>query len=87
MSMQVYHVEQIIDKMFEIAGHQVRFDDVRDLPNWWTDYTMTEEENKQWKKWIVKYLLDEGIVLNKQRAEKNADWLDLAYGLKISPES
>ena len=37
----------LIDKMFEIAGHQVTFEDIKDRKdNWYQQYTMTEEQNR-----------------------------------------
>jgi len=41
-------VETIINKMFEIAGHKVTFEDIKDRKdNWYQQWTMTEEQNKE----------------------------------------
>ena len=53
-------VVDMINKMFEIAGHPVTFDDVKDRKDsWYTDWTMTMEQNDEWKKWGKKYLMKE----------------------------
>ena len=42
-------VVDMINKMFEIAGHPVTFDDVKDRKDsWYTDWTMTMEQNDEW---------------------------------------
>ena len=42
-------VVDMINKMFEIAGHPVTFDDVKDRKdNWYTQWTMTMEQNDEW---------------------------------------
>ena len=39
-------VRTIINKMFEIAGHNVTYDDIKDRKdNWYQQWTMTEEQN------------------------------------------
>ena len=39
----------IINKMFEIAGHDVTFDDVKGRKDeWYTQWTMTIEQNDEW---------------------------------------
>ena len=38
----------LINKMFEIAGHDVKFEDIKDRKDaWYTDWTMTVEQNEQ----------------------------------------
>jgi hypothetical protein len=40
-------VETLINKMFEIAGHPVTFEDISGrTDNWYQQWTMTEEQNK-----------------------------------------
>ena len=45
----------ILNKMFEIAGHKVTFDDIKDRKDaWYNDWTMTEEQYDKWKEWGMK---------------------------------
>ena len=50
-------VETMINKMFEIAGHNVTFEDIKGrTDNWYQQWTMTEEQNQEWREWGIKYL-------------------------------
>ena len=79
-------VETLINKMFEIAGHSVTYDDIKDRnDNWYQQWTMTEEQNKEWRDWGLKYLKKQGGIL-KARADKEMAFFDLMYGLKIQQD-
>jgi hypothetical protein len=74
----------LINQMFIIAGHpEVTYDDVVGRKDeWYLDWTMTEDQNKEWKKWGVAY------IRKKKRwsiklAEREMAFLDLYCGLKI----
>jgi hypothetical protein len=78
-------VETMINKMFEIAGHSVTYEDIKDRKdNWYQQWTMTEEQNKEWREWGLKYLKKQKG-LYKYYAEKQMAFFDLMYGLKIHP--
>jgi hypothetical protein len=73
-------IETLIDKMFEFAGHPIRYNDIKDSKDeWYTRWTMTEEQNKKWREWAINYLKKNGF-LNPKR---EIDFFDLNYGLKI----
>jgi hypothetical protein len=75
------HLKDLIDKMFEIAGHPLKYEDVQGrTDNWFQQYTMTEEQNKEWRDWGVKYLRKKW---NKHLAEREMAMLDLYIVLKI----
>lgn len=74
----------IINKMFEIAGHQVTYEDIKDRKdNWFQEWTMTVEQNEEWQEWGRKYLMKTFRTASK-RAEMEMQWTSLAYGLKFS---
>lgn len=76
--------ETLINKMFEIAGHNVTYDDIKERKdNWYQQYTMTEQQNKEWREWGISFLKKQGGVL-KARADKEMAFFDLMYGLKIN---
>ena len=76
-------VETMINKMFKIAGHQVTFEDIKGrTDNWYQQWTMTEEQNKKWRDWGVKYLKKQKG-LYEYYAEREMAMFDLNYGLKI----
>jgi hypothetical protein len=74
----------LINKMFEIAGHQVTFDDIKDRKdNWFQEWTMTIEQNDQWKEWGKKYLM-KNLRINAKLAEREMVWISLQWGLRFS---
>ena len=74
----------LINKMFEIAGHPVTFDDIKDRKdNWFQEWTMTIEQNDQWKAWGKKYLI-KNLRINAKLAEREMVWVSLQWGLKFS---
>jgi len=74
--------KDIIDQMFIIAGHDLRYDDiVGRKDNWFQQYTMTEDQRKEWIDWGIKYLKKKRYY--KKIAEREMAWIDLFYGLKI----
>jgi len=74
----------LINKMFEIAGHPVTFDDIKDRKdNWFQEWTMTIEQNDQWKEWGKKYLI-KNLRINAKLAEREMVWVSLQWGLKFS---
>jgi hypothetical protein len=75
-------VETLINKMFEVAGHDATYNDIKDRKdNWYQQWTMTEEQNKEWREWGISYLKKQKR-LYKAYAEKQMAWFDLMYGLK-----
>ena len=77
-------VVDMINKMFEIAGHSVTYDDIKDRKDdWYTQWTMTVEQNDEWKDWGQKYLIKE-LKMNKKYAETQMGMISLMWGLKFS---
>ena len=77
-------VVDMINKMFEIAGHSVTYDDIKDRKDdWYAQWTMTVEQNDEWKDWGQKYLIKE-LKMNKKYAETQMGMISLMWGLKFS---
>jgi len=77
-------IEDIINQMFIIAGHDVRFEDIKTCQdNWFQQYTMTVAQNKEWKEWGKKYL-QKNLRTRAKLAEREMQWFSLKYGLKFS---
>lgn len=76
-------LKEIINQMFIIAGHpEVSYDDVIGRKDaWYLEWTMTEDQNKEWRDWAVAYLKKKRFY--KKIAEKEIAMLDLYCGLKI----
>jgi hypothetical protein len=74
--------ETLINKMFEIAGHQVTFQDIKDRKDdWYQQWTMTESQNQEWIEWGMEYLRKQ-LKINKKLAEREMGWINLNWGLK-----
>lgn len=76
-------VIDLINKMFEIAGHQVTYDDIKGRQDqWYLDWTITEEQDRQWKDWGKKYLMKE-LRMYSKLAEREMAMVGLMWGLKL----
>jgi hypothetical protein len=77
-------VIDIINKMFEIAGHDVTYDDIKDRKDdWYTQWTMTMTQNDEWKEWgIVE--IRKRFRYNKKLAEREMAMIILQWGLKFN---
>jgi hypothetical protein len=74
----------ILNKMFEIAGHNVTYDDIKDRKDdWYTEWTMTVQQSKEWQDWGVDYLR-KNLKMNKVLAENEMRWVNLQWGLKYN---
>lgn len=77
-------VQDLINKMFEIAGHEVTFDDIKGREDaWYTDWTMTVAQSDEWMEWGVQYLR-KNLKVKEVAAKKQMSWFMLNYGLKFS---
>lgn len=76
-------LETIINKMFEIAGYKICYNDVLDRKDdWYAQYTMTKEQESEWMKWGEEYIR-ESRVWYKKFASREMGMINLNYGLKI----
>ena len=81
---QEQFVVDIINKMFEIAGHDVTYDDVKDRQdNWYAQWTMTMKQNEEWQKWGIAEIRKQ-FKFNKILAEREMGMVSLMWGLKFS---
>jgi len=77
-------VEIIINKMFEIAGHDVSYQDIKDRKdNWYTEWTMTVDQDTEWKKWMKDFFKTR-FRYPAKIAEREASMCSLMWGLKHS---
>lgn len=77
-------VVDLINKMFEIAGHQVTYDDIKERKDdWYCQWEMTVEQNEEWKNWGEQYL-KKVFKLNKTYAKREMAMVSLMWGLKFS---
>lgn len=75
-------LKELIDKMFEIAGHPLKFEDVEGrTDNWFQQYTMTEIQNREWREWGTKFIMKKRRY-RKHLASREMAMLDLYCGLK-----
>jgi hypothetical protein len=69
--------------MFEIAGHNVTYDDIRNVDKWYDKYTMTFEQGEELKEWGKQYLMKE-LKMRAAYAQKEMQWFNVMWGLKYS---
>lgn len=76
-------VIELLNKMFEIAGHPVTYEDIKDRDDsWFLDWTITAEQNQQWFRWGVKHL-KKHLRYTEYGAERHMAWFTLQWGLKF----
>jgi hypothetical protein len=74
----------LINKMFEIAGHNVTYNDIKDRKDdWFTQWTMTMQQNDEWQEWGINEL-SKRLKTSKKKAEFEMGMMSLAYGLKLN---
>jgi hypothetical protein len=74
--------EDLINQMFIIAGHKVSYDDIIGRKDdWYCQWTMTDEQRKEWIDWGVAYIRKKKR-WPKKLAEREMAFLDLYCGLK-----
>lgn len=79
-------VETMINKMFELAGHSVTYDDIKDRKDdWYAQWTMTDAQNKEWVEWGIKYLKKTKRYY-KVFAERQMAMFNMNYGLKLQQD-
>ena len=76
-------IVDLINKMFEIAGYELTYDDIVGVEDWFQKYTMTVEQGEEFKSWGKKYLMKE-LRMRAAAAEKEMRWVNLQWGLKYS---
>jgi hypothetical protein len=77
-------IADAINKMFEIAGHDVAYKDIKDRKdNWFQQWEMTYEQGEQWKQWGV-LEIKKRLKLNQHLAEREMAMINLMWGLKYS---
>jgi len=70
--------------MFEIAGHPVTYEDIKDRKDaWYRDWTMTVEQAEEWKAWGVAYLRKH-LKMRKAMAERQMLWTNVQWGLRYT---
>lgn len=76
-------VADMINQMFEIANHQVTYNDIKDRKdNWFQQWTMTQSQFDEWTKWGIKYL-KKHFKFSPIYAERQMAMIGLMWGLKF----
>lgn len=77
-------IVDMINEMFNIAGHTVTYDDIKDRKDaWYNEWTMTTDQHDEWRKWGIKYL-KKNLKLASKYAERQMSMIGLMWGLKFS---
>jgi hypothetical protein len=73
-------VIDLINQMFVFAGYDVTYNELNKNEDWYNQYTISSEQNIEWRKWAVDYLV-KNKYFTKRIAEIEVDWFDLQWGL------
>ena len=74
----------LIDKMFEIAGHETRYSDISGRKDaWYQDWQMTLAQNEEWKSWGINFLKQD-LKMRQKQAVMEMAMVSLNWGLSIS---
>lgn len=77
-------LKEVVDKMFEISGHPLKYEDVVGrTDHWFQEYTMTEAQNTEWREWGTAFIKKKMRYKDKIASREMA-MIDLYIGLKIS---
>jgi hypothetical protein len=75
--------KDLINQMFIMAGHNVTYDDIVGVEQWFNKYTMTVEQGEEFKKWGKQYLM-KNLQMRAYAAEKEMMWFNVMWGLTYS---
>lgn len=76
-------VKILINKMFEIAGHDIKYEQLLERKDdWYSQYTWTEEQQNEWITWGEEFLYKK-YARAKKGAQTEMAMFNLNYGLKI----
>ena len=82
-----YH--RAIEKMMEVAGYNMSFDEVKEVSksdsSWYLRYEWTQLQENEYKKWLVDEIR-RTFKMNKYTSEVEASYLLLNWGLKTKAE-
>ena len=76
-------IVDLINQMFVIAGHNVTYDDILGVEDWYRNYSMTIEQAEEFKEWGKKYLM-KNLNTYAKAAEREMMWFMLQWGLTYS---
>ncbi len=75
----------LIDKQFELAGHDVTTHDALEDDNWYQRYTITKDQRAEFTKWGIDYI-SKKLRINKFKGRMSAKRymasFDASHGLK-----
>lgn len=75
--------KELINKQLE--PHGVTFEDVKDDPQWYMNYSTNSDTEKEFIEFCIKRI-QQVLKLNKATAEKEAQWFILQWGLTTVPQ-
>ena len=74
---------ELINKMFEIAGHDCDFEKAKSIPEFYLKYSMTQEQQDKWFEYGIKRIKLK-LGYSQFKSEKLMDMINLNHGLTLS---
>jgi hypothetical protein len=72
-----------INKMLEIAGYKLTYEDLKKDKDWIKKYSMTNKQHDEWEAWFIKTVTKRKICPATSDPQRMFDWYDLDLGLRI----
>lgn len=77
-------VVELINKQLE--DHNLTYDDVKTIPDWYLKYNTTPEKEKEFIEYCIDHI-QRKLKISKKRAEMEAQWFILQWGLTTNPKN
>jgi hypothetical protein len=74
---------EAIDKMLNIAGYELTYEDLVKDKDWISKYSMTSKQHDEWEKWFIRAAVKKKISPCTKFAKQMFQWHTLDIGLKI----
>jgi hypothetical protein len=75
-------VNEILNKQLEKYNLTIDSPEIKGDPEWYRNYTTTQEENQSWMEWGVAFIRKK-LRMSNLMAEKEMAWINLQWGLKV----
>ena len=77
-------INNAIDKMFSLAGHQVSHQDFkRKTIHGHVGYDISEYQQNEFQRWFLNKIQQDKLVGNQKEAENEFSWFMNSYGLNV----
>ena len=77
------NLKEVINYQMELNWYKETYEDLKKIEEWYLKFTTTKEKEKEFLKWLKKYLHSIDKKVHKQDIAKVANRIILDYWLKV----